>query len=132
MSLEIITAVAGSVATGIVTFFVSRHRYRDYLMAKAAVGGTITDARLLNTLRAIVQAVTTAAVGAGVSVVLLVVAGQLLNPLQVMIICGGILLLTAALAWVYGRFAVLAELARMRHLELPYGSWGLFLANGHF
>ncbi|WP_103062480.1 hypothetical protein [Actinomyces qiguomingii] len=132
MSIEILAAVASSLVTAVVAYFVSRRRYRSFLTARAAMGGTITDAGLLGTLRTIVQTVTTAGACAAVGAVLLVVEGRLLTPVQLAITCGVILLLAAALAWVYGRYAVLAELARTRNLELPYGQWGVFLARGRF
>ncbi|PHP53409.1 hypothetical protein [Actinomyces ruminis] len=131
MTIEILTAIAGSLITGFVVSLVSRHRYRNFLMARAAMGGTITDAGLLDTLRAIIQTITAAGACAVVGALLLVIENQLLNPLQVAITCGVIAVLATALAWVYGRYAVLAELARIRHLELPYGPWGALLANGH-
>ncbi|MBE6481418.1 MAG: hypothetical protein E7Z94_03405 [Actinomyces ruminicola] len=131
MTTEILAAIVGSIVTGVITYFVSRRRYRSFLMAMAAVGGTITDAGLLNTLKAIIQTLTTAGVCATGGAVLLVVEGSLLNPLQVAITCVVILLLATVLAWVYGRYAVLAELARIRNLEIPYGPWGLLLADGH-
>ncbi|CED91631.1 MAG: hypothetical protein I3J03_00280 [Actinomyces succiniciruminis] len=131
MTIEILTAIAGSLVTGVVAFLVSRRRYRNFLMARAAVGGTITDAGLLSTLRTIIQAITVAGACAVLGASLLIVARQLLDPLQVASTCGVIAVLAVALAWVYGRYAVLAELARIRHLELPYGPWGVLLANGH-
>ncbi|MBW3069399.1 MULTISPECIES: hypothetical protein [unclassified Actinomyces] len=132
MTIEILSAIVGSLATAVIIFFVSRRRYRTFLTSMAAMGGTITDAGLLSTLKAIIQTMTTASACAAVGTALLVAAGQMLNPLQVTITCAVILLLAAVLAWIYGRYAVLAELAHIRHLELPYGPWGLFLAQGRF
>ncbi|WP_136192124.1 MULTISPECIES: hypothetical protein [Actinomyces] len=132
MTIEILSAIVGSLATAVITFFISRRRYRSFLTTMAAMGGTITDAGLLNTLKAIVQTVTIASVCAALGTALLMAAGSLLNPAQVIITCAVILMLAVTLAWVYGRYAVLAELAHTRHLKLPYGPWGLFLAHGRF
>ncbi|MDO4900375.1 hypothetical protein [Actinomyces sp.] len=120
---EILAIAVGSMVIAVIAFRVSRRRYRKYLMARAAVGGTITDAALLNALRAIIRTVTTAVAGAMAWTVVLPFAHQFFTLPQTLITCGAILLLSTVLAWIYGRYAVLAELARTRHLELPQRPW---------